>query len=429
MTQFSSTPSLTRRAVLGAGASGAVLAPLAAGASTPAAAAVLPLVTPMWSERLRQHYGVAVHPNLTKTGYGNIEAVVQRVADMNATYIRGRYAKSLGETARAVARCRALGLKWLMLVIPEDWSMSVDELRSVLAHIRDNAADVCIGIEGMNEPNKNRDGSPLPADWAVKAVAYQKAIADFVAATPSMAHVRVVGPSLHLGGADPLKDCQALAVAGVADYMHLAGMHSYPGGLKPDNNVDKRLGWAATAWGPVQTWVSETGYHTGINSPLNRHRPAPPDVAAVYGPRSMLEYASRGCKAVRFELLDDPNPANDAIESNFGLIEVGNLDTSSWTPKPEYGVMKSFLGSLKDTAPSYRPARVPLEVVAPSTVKWMVVGKSGGSATLLAYQNASVWDAIKRVRLTVAPVSVTVTDRVGPRVIQVGPQVTAVPLR
>src|SRR5919107_5947988 len=134
MTQFSSTPSLTRRAVLGAGASGAVLAPLAAGASTPAAAAALPLVTPMWSERLRQHYGVAVHPNLTKTGYGNIEAVVQRVADMNATYIRGRYAKSLGETARAVARCRALGLKWLMLVIPEDWSMSVDELRAVLAH-------------------------------------------------------------------------------------------------------------------------------------------------------------------------------------------------------------------------------------------------------------------------------------------------------
>src|SRR5919202_760494 len=79
---------------------------------------------------------------------------------------------------------------------------------AVLAHIRDNAADVCIGIEGMNEPNNNRDGSPLPADWAVKAVAYQKAIADFVAAPPSMAHVRVVGPSLHLGGADPLKDCQ-----------------------------------------------------------------------------------------------------------------------------------------------------------------------------------------------------------------------------
>ena len=57
------------------------------------------------------------------------------------------------------------------------------------------------------------------------------------------------------------------------------------------------------------------------------------------------------------------------------------------------------------------------------------MGRSDGSARVLIYLNASVWDAVKRVRLTVAPVDVTITDRVGTRVVKVGPQVTSVPLR
>ncbi len=420
---------VSRRAVLGAAASGAALAPLAAGASTPAAATTLPLVTPVWSEQLRRSYGVAVHPNLGKTGYAYVDAWAQQVAAMNATYIRGRYAPQLDATAQTIARCRALGLKWLMLVIPEDWSMSPAELRTTLAHIRDNAADVCIGIEGMNEPNHNRDGSEVRADWAAATVVYQKVIKEFVAATPSMAHVTVVGPSLQMGGTDPLAAFLALADAGIRPYMDEAGMHSYPGGMKPDNNVAKRLGWVATAWGQLPTLVSETGYHTATNAPLVGHRPAPTDVAATYGPRSLLEYASRGCRSVRFELLDDPDAANATAESNFGLLEATGLAPSTWTPKAEYGVMQAFLGSLKDSAASYTPAPVPLQVVAPSTVKWTLVAKSDGTVSLLTYLNASVYDAVKRVRLTVAPVDVTIIDRAGTRVVKVGPQVTSVPVR
>ena len=424
------TTSLSRRAVLGAAATGAALAPLVVGASTPAAANTLPLVTPVWSERVRRSFGVAVHPNLGKTGYAYVDAWAGQVAAMNVSYIRGRYAPRLDATAATIARCRALGLKWLMLVIPEDWSMSHAELRSTLAHIRDNAADVCIGIEGMNEPNHNRDGSAVRPDWAAATVAYQKIIKDFVAATPSMAHVTVVGPSLQLGGADPLVDFQALTDAGIKPFMAEAGMHSYPGGLKPDNNVDKRLGWVSTAWGSMPTWVSETGYHTGMNAPLvGGPRPSPDDVAATYGPRSVLEYFTRGCRSVRFELLDDPDPTNSVAESNFGLLEATGLTPDTWTPKPEYTTMQTFLGSLKDTAASYTPAPVPLQVVAPSTVKWTVVAKSDGTASLLAYVNASVWDAVKRVRVTVAPVDVTITDRAGTRVVKVGAQLASVPLR
>ena len=237
-----------------------------------------------------------------------------------------------------------------------------------------------------------------------------------------------MGPSLQLGGSNPLVDFQALTAAGIRPFMAEAGMHSYPGGLKPDNNVDKRLGWVSTAWGSLPTWVSETGYHTGTNVTTG-HRPAPQDVAATYGPRSVLEYFTRGCRSVRFELLDDPNPGNNVAESNFGLLEATGLAPTTWTPKPEYTAMKAFLGSLKDTATSYTPAPVPLQVVAPSTVRWTVVAKSDGTATVLAFLNASIWDAIKRVPVTVAPVDVTITDRAGTRVVKVGAQVTSVPLR
>src|SRR3712207_7873684 len=52
-----------------------------------------------------------------------------------------------------------------------------------------------IGIEGMNEPNHNRDGSAVRPDWAEAAVAYQKVIWDFVKTTPALSHVSVLSPS------------------------------------------------------------------------------------------------------------------------------------------------------------------------------------------------------------------------------------------
>ena len=91
--------------------------------------------------------------------------------------------------------------------------------------------------------------------------------------------------------------------------------------------------------------------------------------------------------------------------------------------------MQSFLGSLKDTASSYTPAPVPLQVVPPSTVKWTLVAKSNGTASLLPSLNASVWDAVKRGRVSPAPVDVTVTDRLGTRVVKVGAEVTAITVR
>lgn len=431
-TSASSTASgVSRRGfLLGAAAATAAVPVLGSGLWSPAAAATLPLVTPVWSETVRRSFGIAVQPNMRLTPYGRTDAWPIWAANMNVAYIRGKLGPRLPETPSLIQQCRTLGLKWVMAVIPEDWSMTHDELRAVLAYIRDNAADICIGIEGYNEPNNNRDGSAVRTDWAQATVAYQRVIKEFVAATPSMSHVSVIGPSPRTAGGDESPPYLALRDAGIVPFMDQGGMHSYPAGAKPDTKVDYRLGIMATAYGSgMRTFVSETGYNNAMNSPLVGPRPVPNDVAATYGPRSLLEYFNRGCNSVRYELLSEPDPTNAEPEYSYGVLNCPSNDPSTWSAKPEYTAMQRFLAALKDTAPSHTPAPVALQVTAPTSVKWTVVAKSDGSTSLLAYVNGSVWDAVKRVRTTVTPVDVTIADQAGVRVVKVGADVVSIPLR
>src|SRR5215217_3176121 len=427
----------TRRTFLaGASAVSAVSAvsvgSLLSGGFAPAAAAGLPMVTPVWSESIRRSFGIAVQPQFLDGPYGAVAAWPKYVLEMGATYIRGKFSMATNlraNTDTLINQCRTLGLKWVMTVIPEDWSMSLPTLKAVLADIRDRAADVCIALEGMNEPDHNKDGTRVRTDWAAATVAYQKVLWDFVQATPSMSHVSVLSPSLQMGGDNPLADFESLTAAGINGLMDYAGMHSYPAGFKPDNKVDVRIGYVNSTWNGIPTWVSETGYNNAMAAPMAGPRPVPFDVAATYGPRSLLEYFSRGCKSARYELLSEPDATNADCEASYGLLNCPSNDPATWTVKPEWTVMRDFLFGLKDTATSHTPTPVPLQVTAPSTVKWTLTAKADGTTTLYAYLNASIWDVAKRVRLNPAPVNVTITDRAGARTIKIGASLTAITIR
>ncbi len=398
-----------------------------------AAAATVPRVpvTPVWSETLRASFGLGFLPVNSAPAYGYVDDWMQQVADLGVAYIRGRYLPRAAQTARIVERCRALGVKWLMSVIPENWSMSEEELEAVLRHIRDNAADVCLGIEGMNEPNHNRDGSPLRPDWATAAVAYQRVVKTFLNSTPTMAGALSIGPSLQMGADDPSPDFYALAEAGLPPYLDYAGLHSYPSGWGPAMHVDPRLAYVRDAWGDVPTWVTETGYNTATGAPLREDgpKPVPQDVAATYGPRSVIEFHRRGCKAARFQLLDKPNPTNDLPVSNYGVVENTGDDPTTWTGKREFIVMQSFLASLGDSAASYSPPPVSVGVQGPRNLRWLAVGRSDGTCRLLMYRGAPVWDPDTRTRRTVTAADVTVVDSLGTRVVKVGAQVVKVRVR
>jgi hypothetical protein len=433
VTSLATTASgISRRGLLAGAAAATAAAPvLGAGAFTPAAAAGLPLVTPVWSEKIRQSFGICVQPQMQNSTYGEIDLWTKYAADLGVPWIRGKYAASLRSSDRIIARCRALGLKWVMTLIPEDWSMSNAELRAALASIRDKASDVVIAIEGMNEPNHNRDRTPLRADWAEATVAYQKVIWDFIKSTPSLSHVKVISPSLMMQTQDTVGDFNKLRDAGVTKYVDYAGTHSYPAGLKPDSTVDTRLGIIASSWGSgLPTWVSETGYQNAMNAPLAGPRPVPTDVSATYGPRSVLEYFTRGCKSARYELLGEPGDADlNEVQAHYGLFNTPTVNPTTWTAKPEYFALQKFVTALKDTAASYTPTAVPLQVTAPSNVKWVLTAKSDGTKTLLAYLNASIWDVKHRTRIKVNPVDVVVTDRLGPRTFKVGADLVSIPVR
>ena len=424
---------LSRRGLLASVVATAAVPLVGAGALTPAAAArrsTLPSVTPVWSEAVRRSFGICAHPTYMDRVYRHADAWLPLLKATGAAYFRGRYAPSAPNTREVIDYCRANGIKWVMTLLPEDWSLTEAELRARLIHLRDNAADVCLAIEGVNEPNHERDGGRPPADWAARSVRFQKILWDFRNANPAMKHVKVISPSLWIGGGYRVdEDFGALARAGVANYIDYAGMHSYPGGLKPDNKLDLRLGWVRDLWGAdIPMWATETGYTNALNT-TSGFRPAPEDVAAVYGPRSILTYFERGAMSTRFELLDDPNPSLTDQEAHFGLVRTPSLDPSTWTLKPEFEAIRRFQERLVDPVAAYTPVPVRVQVTAPVDVKWMVVQKSDGTSRILAYRDVAVYDTATRTRLDSGAVPVTVTDQLGTRVVEVGPNVRGIRIR
>jgi hypothetical protein len=169
-------------------------------------------------------------------------------------------------------------------------------------------------------------------------------------------------------------------------------------------------------------WATETGYTNALRT-TSGFRPAPEDVAATYGPRSILTYFERGAKSTRFELLDDPNPSLTDQEAHFGLVRTPKLNPSTWTLKPEFDAIRAFQERLVDPVASYKPVPVPLRVTAPADVKWTVGQKSSGSTRILAYRDVSVYNTATATRLDPGVVPVTVTDQRGTRVLEVGPDV------
>jgi hypothetical protein len=91
--------------------------------------------------------------------------------------------------------------------------------------------------------------------------------------------------------------------------------------------------------------------------------------------------------------------------------------------------MQDFLALLRDPVASYTPPSFRVGVSGPSNLKWLPVGKSDGSRGLLMYRGAPVWNPDTRTRRTVATADVTVTDRLGTRVVKVGAEVVSLRIR
>lgn len=364
----------------------------------------LPLVEAVHSDAVATSYGVCGHVNFNTTVYGSTREWLGLVDSLGANYFRSMYAHTLSSNTVAIGEARRLGLGWLATVCPEDWVQTDAQLIARLQHIRDNAADVVVAIEGVNEPNHERSGGPPPADWPQRTLRVQKIIWDYVQA--NMPHIKVVGPSLHASVSTVHEDHIALGNLGIGYLMGYAGLHRYFGGRYPDYLIDERIGWIRDEWGPnLPVWVTETGYTNCVNN-TTQHKPVPEGVSAAYGPLTVLEFFTRNCRSTRYELLDDPDPEKNDVESNFGLWRTPNLSPLTWTEKPEAGVMRGFLAGLADPGPAFTPTAVQLRVSGPTNMKSLVVGKRDGSHQLLLWQSAGIFDPFTQRPVTLPSAAV-----------------------
>ncbi len=404
-------------------------------------------VQPLAAKEVYNGYGVCAHPTFRSTVYGDVEGWMANLAALGVRYFRGNYDPRNPGTRAAVAAARKHKIRWLMLVVQEGGGgptdQSVETTAAIVRDIAVNAADICHGIEGLNEPNHNRSSTlPVPADWAVTAAAHQKAIWTTAKADPRLAHKPILGPSLHniaamdsytrVAPSGGRSHYLQLRTAGITAYQDWQGMHAYSGGQPPSRTLGGQENHIRTTFGAADypIWITETGYHNALATTAG-HRPTSEAAAAVYGPQALLAFAKRGMRMTRYELLDDVDrDAKDDHESRFGLYRVGSEDSRTWTPKPEAAAIAALLAELKDPGRRYRPAPVALEVTsAADDLEVTVVGKRDRSAKAYLYRSGPVWDPHGRKALTVAPAEVVVTDRIGARTVTVGPGVVAVALR
>ncbi len=422
---------LSRRSVLKRGAVAAA-APIFSGWAGPlsqtASAAALPTVTPKWSQLAVDSFGVCAMPLHDKSVYHYRSAWIANLSSIGIRYIRSFYQEGFAPTYETVSLLRQRGMKWGIVAIDEDELTAPDS--RIIARVNDianRAADVCLFVEGINEPNHNRDGSPVPSNWKELTLQKQKVLWQAVQARSELrGRVAVLGPSMQMNEVTD-SDYKWFLDRGLMNYMTHAGSHGYSGGRYPDRKFATQLKPMLTYW-KKPVWITESGFTNSLSGPTGPS-PIPEWAAGVYAPSAVLEAIDRNWKVTWFEVLDDPDAGSkDITEANYGLYAlVNNQKAPPWRAKPAATALKGILTSMRDPGTAYRPASIGLRVSAPTAdVRWTALGKRDGSVRLYLRRAAEVYDPKYKRTLTVPKVTVTIETAKGARTVSVGAEVVSV---
>jgi len=380
------------------------------------------MTRPLAAQAVHEGYGVCQHVNFQTSVYQHQAAIMDRYGQMGVAQMRSLYVPGLANFDAAVAGARRHGVRWNATVATADTTQA--EIEERVAHMAASTADLIGWVEGVNEPNEG-------SDWVDPCAERQQWIHDAVRSHPELDHVVLLGPSMHdvrLGNADG-EHWRQLADAGIADFMDVCSVHSYPGASTPDNKREERVQWVYDAFGddyPIK--FSEWGYTNTLGPASERTggaRPISPDASAVYDCQAVLDFANHGWEVVRYEFLDDPDPDALATESNYGLWEVESVSGDpdvAWTPKPVVAPLTEMLRSLRDPGAPYSTTEVLLGVDAPGEVRTCLTQKRDGSTTLWLWRHGEVWDPEAEVDLDPETASARVETAAGVRTVEVGPQ-------
>lgn len=366
------------------------------------------------------HGGVISAPDDDASTLGAWTKIVRdaRVGTVRgATLLDGTGASLQPYSTAWLARCRHLGLKVLAIVTKEGddtntgVGQSVADTRTIVAILMRDWSDVIAAIEGPNEPNHSRTDGTVPPNWLTGTWAHQYAIHDELTKAGRRDRVPVILSSLHDTAADQnghyalLRDYRDPATGlGFGDIADYAGLHLYAGGRSVLTKYQQR----ETAMAPLglPLWITEGGWHNALHDG-GGHWPVTEEYAAHMLARTMLQLCVvRDRPHTLFEVLDQKQApvGGDYYTSNqhhFGALAVPqnatqpDTDPALWRRKPHWLVVEDWLAYIAAhaTGPHNPTAPAQVQVVAPSTVEWIVLGHPDGTSTVAAWQTAWPWVA------------------------------------
>lgn len=371
----------------------------------------LPLVDVLNGGIVGAAYAMCVHPTFLKNRvWQHTDAWFDRLLGLGVQTIRGMFAPGNAGSRRVLELCIKHDVKWIATIIPEDgydWTQNQveDRARAVRRAIGDGAR---IDVELMNEPDHQRSGHPpVPSDWPGIMVRHAEWVREI------LPDVWLVSCSLHANPDNFERDWQRLDTVGLASLIDSVGIHDYDNGYEPCQNTDWRIGVAQAAMGDKPVDVTEYGHTTSINNPTNERNPTSLQAARLYAWRGFFDrVVTRNIRhACRFELLDDPDPANKITEAGFGVVDCPTLDPTTWSDKQEAAIIRTRLALTGRADLTFIPPPVRLRIDAGGAhIRHAVTQVPTKPPVLWLWRpDTRVWDPEARQDLTVPPVVVTVT--------------------
>ncbi len=320
--------------------------------------------------------GVCMHLGRVRTNYG------QRFPEMERLLLESgiRHVRTDPVTAPQgvanVQRLGAAGVKFDFIIHPDGERLTVAQL---LKNVKENFSDCTEFIEGLNEP----DGRPEQArEWMGEMQRICKA-------DPVLQSIPILGSALGHPSSAAVKigDCSALVDVG--------NIHAYPGGRAPEITLPLYLGYVQPQYPKLKYAITETGYHSALNNPPNKHKPASLRAEAIYMPRLYLEYFRCGIvRSYKYQFVDDRTEdeaqqrGQPVQEAHFGYVDY------ELQPKPSYHAVKNLLTILRDrNREDFQPQSFRYSVDGPQhELRHLLLQKSDGDFCLALWRAVSVWD-------------------------------------
>jgi hypothetical protein len=336
--------------------------------------------------------GVNTHSYYETAAYANY-AWRERLLSSGIRHIRENLHRgSATQVARVNDLYAAGGIRASFIFDPrKDRGGSVSEL---LRRLKGSMLAATAQVEGPNE-YENADEPDWPAAPA-KARAYQARLYARVKRDPVTAHLTVLGPSVAFpSGYRAWGDLSASLDEG--------NMHPYPGGRMPSVNLGHWVRAAKTTSGTKPVQATETGYHNALST-TNEHEPTSERAAAIYLPRTYLEYFRRGVKRTyAYELLDQGVDSSDP-EDAFGLLR------EDYSDKPAMSALRNLIALLEDPGSGFEAGSLDYSLAASSSdVRHVLLQKRDGSFWLALWREVSVWSDFDREDLHPPAANVTLT--------------------